>query len=339
MKVLVLGVGAPAGANTCRALRAAGHHVVGYEANPLHRSFAQDHTHWLIDELTVDAINAANVDVVIPQPDPLVSWLAEQQGIKPRMLQPASGVIDVCQMKPLALRAFCDAGLRQFDPVLIGRELPDWLHVAKDRFGLPFWLRATRGAGGRGSVLVETLAQGFHWLRFWNETGRDIDFVAEEFLPGRDYSWTGIYHGGTLVASFARERVEYIYPALSVSGITGTPTVATVVHDRTVNDTAERAVAAVDMNPNGVYNVDLREDSSGVPRPTEINAGRFNTTIGAWSSLTGVNLADLWVRLAADGPRWWLRRPDLTEPPARDCMRAGLTLARHVDLPARLVAH
>jgi carbamoyl-phosphate synthase large subunit len=292
VKVIVLGTGGPAGANTAAALRAAGHRIIGFDGHPLHQSFAWDHAHEMLPELTISAVNATGADAIVAQPDPLVQWLSQnRRSVKPATLLPDSWTLERCSVKPDPLAAWHEQGLRKHMPVVFGPELPDWLHLAKDKFGLPFWLRAARGAGGTGSTLVETLAQGFHWVRYWQERGTVWDWVAEEFLPGRDFSWTGVYHAGTLIASFARERLEYIYPHLSVSGITGTPTVATVVHDKIVNDTAERAVSAVDGKPHGVFNVDMREDTAGVPRPTEINAGRFNTTIGAWR-LAGANLPD-----------------------------------------------
>lgn len=338
MRVAILGVGSPAGANTAAALKAAGHRVFGTEANDLHQGFAWSAAHEVLaGQPDVDWLNEKEVQVVVAQPDSLVGWLADNQHrLDGRTLLPSRYAIDTCQDKHLTALLWEQAGLRVHEPVSIGPELSDWVHVAADRFGLPFWLRARAGAGGRASTLVTTLPQAYHWIRYWQEHTPDVEFVAEEFLPGDDLSWTGVYHEGALVASYARRRDAYPYPHLTVTGKTGTPSVATVVHDADVNACAEAAVQAVDPGWHGIACVDMVRDADGVPRPTEINAGRFHTTTGLYHQ-AGVNLPDLVVRLAWYGSQWWLARPDLTPPAARDCYDDGLRLERHFDLPARLV--
>lgn len=338
MRVAILGVGSPAGANTAAALKAAGHRVYGTEANELHEGFAWAAAHEvLMGQPDVGWLNGNGVEVVVAQPDSLVRWLAVHQGeLEARTLLPSLDAIDVCQDKSRTSWMWWNARLRERGPVEIGHELPDWLHISADQLGLPFWLRAKSGAGGRASTLVTEVAQGFHWIRYWQLAQPDVAFIAEEFLPGDDLSWTGVYHEGELVASYARRRDAYPYPHLTVTGKTGTPSVATVVCDDEVNAVAEAAVRAVDAQWHGVACVDMVRDGDGVPRPTEINAGRFHTTTGLWAS-AGANLADLVVRLAAHGSNWWLRRPDMSPPAVRNCYREGLRLERHFDLPARLV--
>src|SRR5262249_2993890 len=149
---------------------------------------------------------------------------------------------------------------------------PDYLKLAEDHLGLPFWLRATAGAGAKGAIKVEQLTNAFHWIRFW-EGRSHMRWMAEEFFPGRDIAWCSIWHRGDLLTSFARERMEYLYPHLTPEGLTGTPTIARVIHDPDVNRMGKRAVLSIDPRPHGIYSVDLREDETGHPRPTEINAG------------------------------------------------------------------
>ena len=329
MRVVVVGAGGPAGVNWCRALATAGHDVVAVDATEPHLSWCEPDADTLVHapELTVDLVNGLGGDVVHAAPDVLVRWLATHRGeIDAAVFLPSLDVIDRCQDKLAAVTVWARRDLRM-EPVPVGGEIPDWLHVAQDRFGLPFWLRATRGAGARGATLVDDLRTGFHWIRYWQTRQADIEWVAEEFLPGRDYAWTGIYVNGELVTSFARERLEYIYPGLSPSGLTGTPTVARVVHDDRVNEVAETAVATIDGYPHGIYAVDLREDEYGMPRPTEINPGRGGTTTGLWSVACGVNFAHLAARLAV-GDRWQLERWAALK---RNALPDGLELRRHID--------
>lgn len=325
MRVAVLGAGGPAGVNALRALGQAGHECVAVDDDEAHLVWCEKYA-----ETRRKSDGAApDIDVVLPQPDALVREVVER-GTPVKTLLPSLRAIDHCQDKSAAGTTWWLVQLREHPPMKIEEPWPDSLHLAADRLGVPLWLRARRGAGAKGAILVRSLDQGYHWIRFWQSRDADIEWIAEEYLPGRDYAWSGVYYDGELVSSFARERLEYLYPHLTPEGLTGTPTRARIVHDPRVNTMAEEAVGAVDPCPHGIYSVDLREDREGYPRPTEINAGRGFTTFGLWS-LYGPNFLDLVVRLARDGRNWWLVRPDLTEPEKRNALPRGLTLSRHID--------
>ncbi len=290
-----------------------------------------------MSEPTVDAVDALGADVVLAQPDTLAPWLsANADKIEAKTITPPLGVVKECQDKIAAATMWWLQGLREHPPVAVREPWPDWLHAARDRFGLPLWLRASRGAGAKGAILVQSLDTAFHWVRFWQSRGNDIEWVAEEYLPGRDIAWASLWWRGELITSFARERLEYLYPHLTPEGLTGTPTIAQVIHDDRVNEAATEAVKAITPFAHGFMCVDLREDAHGLPRPTEINAGRGFTTLGLWS-LFGPNFIDLAVRLAADGRKWWLSRPDMTEPPQYNALPHGLRLERHIDIPYRFI--
>lgn len=329
MRLLVYGAGGPAGFNVCQAALAAGHEVAGTDSNHLHLPFVRacSDEAYIIPAVGEPgfAEEFASIhrphDVIISQPEQGVRWLSENRpGLN--ILLPDDDVLRVCSDKRETALAWHQARLRRFAPVKVEDPYVDYLCLAADTFGTPFWLRATTGAGARGATLVDDLRTGHHWLRYWATRGFEGEWQAEEYLPGRDYCWTGIYAGGKLYAGFARERLEWIYPHLAPSGRTGTPTVAVTVDEPDVIEMAQRAVAAVDPKPNGVYCVDLREDASGTPRPTEINAGRFATTSPLYYKLGGANFVDLYVRLA----RGW------TVPEyGPNCYPAGVTLSRHID--------
>lgn len=323
MKVLVLGAGGPAGVNTCRALHKAGHDVYARDDNPERLEFASAYT-----SVSTEPLEA--FDLVMPQPDKLALALADHAAIHEGIntFLPDRRVIALCQDKFEAGLMWRRSGLRD-DRVWLVQDT----HTLRDAFlnlGFPFWLRARRGAGAKGAILATCIEEAEHWLGFWQARDPRMDFVAEEYLPGRDIAWTSIWKDGELITSFARQRLEYLYPHLTPEGLTGTPTVATVIHSESVNVMAVSAVKAVDDEPNGIYSVDLREDADRVPRPTEINAGRSFTTLGLWS-LYGPNFLDVAVRVALHGRKWWLNRPDLTEPAMFDALPEGLTLRRHID--------
>lgn len=327
MRVAVLGAGGPAGVNALRALHKAGHECIAYDANRAHIAWAHVYAPWCYWDDPAGV--AASVDVVIPQPDSLVLWAVEHLDRRQTLL-PDEGTVWACQDKFSTSLAWYRQKLRAHAPVKVEQPWADHINLARDAYGLPFWLRATRGAGAKGAIKVTSGEQAFHWLRFWESRGADFEWMAEEYLPGRDFAWSSVWYDGELITSFARERLEYLYPHLTPEGLTGTPTVARIVYDDAVNANAEAAVLAVDAKPHGIYSVDLKGDAAGIPRPTEINAGRGFTTFGLWS-LYSHNFLDLVVRLARDGRSWWLTRPDLSEPPKYNALPEGLTLSRHID--------
>ncbi len=342
MKVLVLGAAGPAGVNTVKALRMAHHWVVGADSNPAHlgwlpclRVLAPHHGDPTFIPWLNDRIREYRIDLVMAQPDPLVLDLAQRCAeITAQVALPKISTMLLCQDKFETGWRWAKAGLRQ--PVT---RIEDGicLDEAADVYGLPLWLRATRGAGARGATKVETLEGAHAWLRYWIERDVDWEWIAEQYLPGRDYSWAGLYWEGELVTSFARERLEYIYPHLAPSGRTGTPTVARVVHDDRVNEVAEFAVGVIDSDPHGIFCVDLREDEFGMPTPTEINAGRTCTTVPLYAEV-GCNIPGELARLAeyrtdeewrlADRPRELHQHEP---PPIRNAVPDGTTLARHID--------
>lgn len=305
VKVLVLGAGGPAGVNTCRALKAAGHYVWAQDDNFEHLEFVAEY---------VDGYGAplGGFDLVIAQPDRAVLQLAQRSDL-PSFL-PSLGTVLICQDKFEAGLCWRRAGLRDDRTELIDSS------TALGELIFPRWLRARHGAGAKAAILARSWAEAYHWFEFWRQREPSIDFVAEAFLPGRDLSWASLWHEGHLVADFARERLEYLYPHLTPEGLTGTPTRARIIHDLDLQNIAAKAVLAVDPDPHGIFCVDLREDDFGILRPTEINAGRFSTTVGLWSLYSDrSNMAACAVDLALKGYCGW------------DPLPEGLTLSRHID--------
>jgi carbamoyl-phosphate synthase large subunit len=319
-----MGVGGPAGLNVARAAKAAGYFVTGVDSSPDMLPLADlvcDDTHQFDDV----PVPLGTDSPVLCQPEEPLRQLAElrDEGLV-NWHGPSGRVLDKARNKTSSAYAFYGAGLRDRRPVPIGAEIPDHLHLARDELGPTFWLRAYTGAGARAAILTSDLREAYHWIRLHEvRFGMFGSFVAEEYLPGRDFCWTGLFHEGDMVASFSRERHEWIYPRLApFSGRTGTPTRATVVHDRRVRSVGLRSVAAIDPEPHGVYCVDMRESKSGYPCPTEVNAGRWATTSPIYS-LYGPNLVAAQIRLAYG---------DAQESLGQDVYPEGLDLLRHIDM-------
>ena len=317
MRVLVIGAGGPAGVNTCRALYEAGHDV-----------FAQDdvreHLIWAKPYLA--EWDLAEIDVVIPQPDSAVLRWAQSEHDYAAFL-PKPQTVLLCQDKFECGLQWRRDGLRE-DPIFM---IEPWPFTAPEDYNAseilpkeyPCWLRARHGAGAKAAIAARSYDEALTWTAFWMCRDEKVEFISEAFLPGRDFSWCGIYREGELLVSFARERLEYIYPHLTPEGLTGTPTRAKIVHAAAVDEMAEAAVLSVDASPHGIFCVDLREDEHGQPRPTEINAGRFSTTVGLWSIFS---IRSNFVALAAE-----LALGDDSRLSEWDPLPEGLTLSRHID--------
>jgi len=162
------------------------------------------------------------------------------------------------------------------------RSIEDIDHVSMS-LGFPLWIRAIAGAGGRLSLKANSSEEAKLWIKLNVLQGRARldEFVLQEYLPGRDLAFDSLWLRGKLITSYARERLEYPFRHISLSGITGTPSVARILHDDKVNAVGVSAVRALDPKPHGVYSVDLREDAEGNPRVTEVD-GKWHTTAPLW---------------------------------------------------------
>jgi len=154
---------------------------------------------------------------------------------------------------------------------------------AFSEIGKPLWIRAKRGAGGRLGLKVETPEQAKHWVELNRLQGRSEvgDFIIQEYLPGRDLAFDSLWFKGKLVTSYCRERLEYFLKHISLSGITGTPTIARTVIEEKINRVGVDAVKALDSKPHGFFSVDLKEDAKAQCVVTEVDA-KWHTTAPLW---------------------------------------------------------
>jgi carbamoyl-phosphate synthase large subunit len=192
----------------------------------------------------------------------------------------------------------------------------------------PVWVRGAGvpGAGiGVASLPCRDRRGAVAWIEYWDGWAR---MIGSEYLPGDNLTWMGMYHRGMLVASQARQRFEYVIPHVSPSGITGAPAVCRTVCRPDINDIGERAVEAVDVSPNGVYFVDLKGDVDNAPKVTEVNVGRFGTTVHFYTE-AGFNFPELYVDLALG------QVPAVL--PGRDVIEPGITWVRTLDCGPELV--
>ncbi len=341
------GAGGLAGVNFVRALRAAPkrYYLVGTDFNRYHIVYPDVDSRYLTPRHSDVAFirdvakiaEAEQVDFVHPQPSSEALVISRgRDRIPARVLLPSARVMKRAQDKLESQRLLEKRGV----PVAKTRAVGDKKDIARAfrEFGKPLWVRARHGAGGRLSLLCSSAREAEHWIQLWTSRGVEKgEFIIQEYLPGRNVAWDSIWKDGSLITSYSRERLEYPFKHISPSGITGTPSVARIIRDDSVNRTAQEAVRAVDERPNGAYSIDLKESSSGTFCITEVDAGKFHSTMPLWgyAAVTHLgmpwyaNLADLYVRIGL-GESLEERIPSL------DLFPEGYYLLRDMDVGAFL---
>jgi carbamoyl-phosphate synthase large subunit len=341
-RVLVTGAGGVAGVNFVRALRASSnsYYVAGTDYSRYYielpdldaRYHSPRHDSGEFVERIAEVARKERVEFIHPQPSSEAFVLASKEGELPApIFLPGEEVMETGQDKLLTREMLASKSV----PVAKTKTLRVLSEVdsAFDEIGAPVWVRARHGAGGRFSLLCQKASEARQWVGLWVDRGVGLDeFMLQSFLPGRNIAWDSLWKGGKLVTSYCRERIEYPFKHVSPSGITGTPSVARTVHDASVNRVSQEAVKAIAPNAKGAFSIDIKEDGNGRPVVTEVDAGKFHTTMPLWGYV-GVkrfglpwyaNLADLYVRmgLGEDPPG---------ETPRTDLFPEGYYMIRNMD--------
>jgi carbamoyl-phosphate synthase large subunit len=341
-RILVTGAGGVAGVNFVRALNASQRRytVVGTDNSKYYIEFPDLSARYLTprhdsQDFTRKIATIAKkegVGFIHPQPSSEALVLSEKRRQLPApVFLPEAEVMKTGQDKLESQRRLEAVSV----PVARTLALTDLPSVgsAFAKFTPPVWVRARHGAGGRLSLQCNSREEASNWVGLWKAKGVAVsEFIMQGLLSGRNIAWDSVWKGGRLVTSYCRERLEYPFKHISPSGITGTPSVAKTVHDKRVNRLGESAVKAIAKSPEGAFSVDIKEDAHGKPFVTEVDAGKFHTTMPLWGYVAfkhlGLpwysNLADLYVRLGIgeDSP---------SGAPKFDLLPAGYYMIRNID--------
>lgn len=307
-RVLVTGSGGPLGVNVTRSLREASapRFLVGTDANRYHLPLSLTDVTVLIPpakagEPYVDALNRIierfHIDVVLPtHPVEVRAVSANRHRIGARVFLPDDEVIRAGDDKYASWQVWKAAGLPLPYTRLI--ESPADLERAFAEIGsTPVWVRGSGAPGlgiGVASLPCKSLGVAQAWVEHHQGWG---GMAASEYLPGANLTHMSVWRDGELVTCASRERLAYVLPHVSPSGVTGAPAVTRTTHRADVREIGLAAVRAIDPRPHGAYFVDLKADAQDRPRITEVNVGRCGTTVHFYTR-AGVNFPDLLVRLA-----------------------------------------
>jgi carbamoyl-phosphate synthase large subunit len=344
-RILTTGAGGPAGINFVMSLKLSPEklYLVSTESDVYRIHLTATERKYLVPSATdADYVKKLNeilekekIEVLHPQPDVEVAVISEnREKIKATTFLPSKGAVRMCQDKYESARCWKQKGVPVAETICIENEAD--VERALEQLGTPLWIRATQGAGGVGSTPASNKETAIAWIRYWHGRNKNWKFIAQKHLGGRNFAFHSLWKEGELVTSMSRERLEYIYPHLAPSGITGTPAVQRTIHNERVNKIGTDAILAIDPKFNGIACVDLKEDSEGTPCATEINAGRMFTTSYFFSYASKMlrgdyyaNLPYLYVKLAY--------REAIPKLPRYDVLPEDLYWIRHIDAPAKLV--
>jgi carbamoyl-phosphate synthase large subunit len=160
----------------------------------------------------------------------------------------------------------------------------------------PFWIRATEGSSGLGSLKVHDRAELKNWL---NINPNVENFIASTFLPGRNLGVKLLYHNGKILRSATAERVNYIMSKVAPSGITGNTSYGRLLNEPELVDkaieTLEVLFEKLKVEKHGFFTADFKEDKNGKPYITEVNVRMvaFNLSFAAGGANFTKDIVDL----------------------------------------------
>lgn len=245
--------------------------------------------------------NDIDIAVILPETE-VRSWsLRLEKGKLPcKALIPPLDMVDAVIDKSVLTKALAPYGLVP-GSVEINPEAEGLEAEINKKLKYPFWVRSATGSSGLGSFKVQSYADLMKWVSINQGVN---NFLASEYLPGRNLACKLLYHNGQLLRAAVGERVNYIMAKISPSGVTGNTAFGRLLNDPKVFEIAHRAIEIMfektGAQKHGFFTVDLKEDEDGTPFVTEINVRHVAFTSAFASG--GANLCEDTIRLLDDDP-------------------------------------
>jgi len=140
------------------------------------------------------------------------------------------------------------------------------------KIGYPCWIRAATGSGGAGSLKLNSAKDLDAVLLIYPDVA---EFTVSEFLPGRHLANQMLYLDGELQLNAGLECVEYVMADIAPSRVTGNTSFGRLINDEGLLSFCEEVidfiVEKLSAPAHGVYSFDLKLDSTGKPKVTEVN--------------------------------------------------------------------
>ncbi len=166
--------------------------------------------------------------------------------------------------------------------------------------GFPCWIRATEGTGGLGSLKLDDLSSYKSWL-FINSI--IPEFTVSEFLTGRHLANQMLYYNGEYVKGAALECAEYVMANTAPSHVTGNTHFGRFLNEDRINKFCDDCIKYLEnklgVKAHGILSFDLKEDSNGNLKVTEVNIRHMAYT-GVMAE-AGFDLIEDTIRIIEDG--------------------------------------
>lgn len=222
-------------------------------------------------EVILDILNKEKPDAVMVLPEVEVLYWSKYPFAVPHIVPPAA-FCELAISKRKLFNLLRETGLV---PVSVDLSREDAFNDSyKLSLEFPMWVRdASVGtASGKGSFKANNITE----LRAWIMINMGIDnFQVSEFCPGGNYGVLCLFEHGKLLKLAIAERLEYIMAKVSVSGITGNTSKGRFLNDEHIRQQAlvaiDRICKVTNSEMHGVVVVDMKADSNGIAKVTEIN--------------------------------------------------------------------
>lgn len=289
MNILITGVGGPTPRSFARAIKEIGslnsaklfgtdinRYAIGLYQHPLFEQCfltprSSDPGYWEFTEQLISKY-AIDIAVILPEAEVLVWSRRQATGSLPcKALIPNIILAETLIDKAALVQLLESHGLVPAS-VDVNPNNPHLQSNIEEKLSYPFWVRSATGSSGLGAFKV----QSYKDLQNWIDINPEVtNFLASEYLPGRNLACKLLYYEGQLIRAACAERVNYIMAKTSPSGITGNTSFGRLLNDKAVFETGRKAMEIVfekTMAPkHGFFTVDLKEDATGRPFLTEIN--------------------------------------------------------------------
>ncbi len=310
-RILITGAGGTPSTNFIRSLKLIKEKLffIGIDCNEYYLQRAETDLKFLVPPtssrfyipMLEDVIKETKPDLIYAQPDQEIYKISlyrkRLDKLKVKIFLPRHEVIKICQNKWLSYKKWREAGIKVPCTFFINN-ISD-LKKAFKILGGVIWLRNVMSpGGGKGSFFTDKYEMGKAWMDYSKGWG---NFIASECLTKNTITWLSIWKKGELIVAQGRKRLYWEFGNRAPSGVTGLTGTGVTIASSFLDNIAEKAIVAIDSQPNGIYGVDCTLDKNRMPTPTEINIGRFFTT-HLFFTKAGLNLPYIFVKLAFDEP-------------------------------------
>lgn len=315
MKILITGVGGPTPRSFAIALKKYSFYkrfeLIGTDINPLAVGLYQNelfNTTYVVPPATspdywnaiekIIADHQIDVAVILPELE-VMEWSRRKmkQPLPCKALIPDHSMAELLVDKSKMTDILKDLDIVP-PSVTFSRDIENFDEVFQTLKG-NFWVRSSSGTSGLGSLKVEDEDS----LKNWIQINPNVQqFLASQFLPGRNLACKLLYFNGKLLRTACAERVNYIMAKVAPSGITGNTSFGRLLNEP---ELVKEAIRAMDhlfdytgAERHGFFTVDFKEDDNGKPYITEINVRHVAFT--QCFAAGGANFCSDTVRLLTD---------------------------------------